>query len=397
MSAHERERLSAYLDSELSPAERAEVEAHLATCEECAALVARMGALNDVLRELPVEAPSGYFDSFPGRVRARLEKEGPSRPRRGAARPGWRLPVWTWAAAAALLLAVLTPLTWPGLFRARMSREGPGAATPMDKPKAGPEAASERDVVANAAEAQAAPSPFGRDAERAPEKAAAAETAFAPPPAAPPAPQMRARPGRTDVAAGGAPPSGEDLSRELKKDAAPLAVVPPSGVAGTGPSEEAAPAAEPEGEHPREVRAQAMASRAEPPRPGAAIALPATGAPSPESAETRHEGFAAAEGKTARDEESVAFARLAGDVPRDAAAWRERREAWRNFVATHPGSRHVDEARVRVIEAGLEAWRAGGDPEDLARARADAETYLARDDARLKARVRRALEDAETR
>jgi len=64
-------------------------------------------------------------------------------------------------------------------------------------------------------------------------------------------------------------------------------------------------------------------------------------------------------------------------------------------VATRPRSRHVDEARVRVIEAGLEAWREGGEPEDLARAREDAEAYLARDDARLKQRVRGALEAAE--
>ncbi len=49
---------------------------------------------------------------------------------------------------------------------------------------------------------------------------------------------------------------------------------------------------------------------------------------------------------------------------------------------------------MRVVEAGLEAWRAGGDPEDLARARADAAAYLARDDAVLEERVRRALERA---
>jgi hypothetical protein len=395
MSAHERERLSAYLDSELSPAERAEVEAHLAACEECRALVARMGALDDVARELPVEAPSDYFDSFSGRVRARLEKEAPSRPRRGVMRPGWRLPAWTWAAAAALVLAVLTPLTLPGLFRARVSREAPRAARPMEEPTAA-ESASERDVVASADEAPAPP-PSSGEVERARKPAAAPEPAFARPPAAEPVPHPPARPGRTDLVPGAAPPSGEDRARELKKDAAARAAVPPAGVAGTERREEAASPAEPEGEQRQQVTAQATVSRAEPASPGAAIALRGARAASPESPETRREGLAAAEGKAAHDEEAIAFARLAGNVPEDAAAWRERREAWRDFVAAHPGSRHVDEARVRVIEAGLEAWRAGGDPEDLARARADGETYLARDDARLKARVRRALEEAKTR
>ncbi len=36
------ELLSAYLDGDLSPAERAEVEAHLAACPECAGLLARL-------------------------------------------------------------------------------------------------------------------------------------------------------------------------------------------------------------------------------------------------------------------------------------------------------------------------------------------------------------------
>jgi hypothetical protein len=104
-------------------------------------------------------------------------------------------------------------------------------------------------------------------------------------------------------------------------------------------------------------------------------------------------GLASAE-KKAVGEDVLAFARLARRTPSDAVGWRELREAWRAFVEAHPGSRHADEARVRIIEAGLEAWRAGGDPDDLTRARADAEAYLARDDARQAERIRRALETA---
>jgi anti-sigma factor RsiW len=42
---HLNEKLSGYLDGELDAAERAEVEAHLASCAECRALVERMRAM----------------------------------------------------------------------------------------------------------------------------------------------------------------------------------------------------------------------------------------------------------------------------------------------------------------------------------------------------------------
>jgi hypothetical protein len=48
-----------------------------------------------------------------------------------------------------------------------------------------------------------------------------------------------------------------------------------------------------------------------------------------------------------------------------------------------------------MIEAGLEAWAAGGDPGDYTRARADAAAYLKRDGASQKGRIRRAIEEAE--
>ena len=96
------------------------------------------------------------------------------------------------------------------------------------------------------------------------------------------------------------------------------------------------------------------------------------------------------------DEDTASFGGLArSNAPAATVGWRERREAWRAFVAQHPESPHADEARVRVVEAGLEAWRAGGDPRDLDLAREDAAAYLARDDAALKERVRRALEAAD--
>lgn len=101
--SHEHERLSAYLDGELPPGERAEVEAHLGTCTACAARLASLAAVDGAFASLPAEAPEGYFESFPARVAARVRAETP--------RVSRRLPAWAWAAAAALVLAVVTPLT----------------------------------------------------------------------------------------------------------------------------------------------------------------------------------------------------------------------------------------------------------------------------------------------
>ena len=46
-SGHEHERLSAYLDGELAPAERARLAAHLEACAECTARLAELAARKD--------------------------------------------------------------------------------------------------------------------------------------------------------------------------------------------------------------------------------------------------------------------------------------------------------------------------------------------------------------
>jgi hypothetical protein len=86
--------------------------------------------------------------------------------------------------------------------------------------------------------------------------------------------------------------------------------------------------------------------------------------------------------------------RLAATRPRTPAEWRRLREEWREFVARDPGGAHADEARVRAIEAGREAWRGGSDPLDEAAFRADAAAYLERDDAAQKERVRRLVAES---
>src|SRR5206468_2081891 len=66
-----------------------------------------------------------YFGPVPGRVRARLERPAPR-----VRQVPLRLPAWTWAAAAALVLGVVTPLTMVTLWS---TREEP---LPVPRPEA---------------------------------------------------------------------------------------------------------------------------------------------------------------------------------------------------------------------------------------------------------------------
>jgi hypothetical protein len=83
--------------------------------------------------------------------------------------------------------------------------------------------------------------------------------------------------------------------------------------------------------------------------------------------------------------------RLDAARPRTPAEWRRLREEWRRFVARDPGGPQADEARVRIVGAGREAWRASSDPADEAFFRKDAADYLDRDDAAQRERVRALL------
>jgi anti-sigma factor RsiW len=156
MSAHVLDRLSAYLDGELSPPDRALVAEHLAGCDECSRRLQALTIVDAAARELPAEPPRGYFSSFPGRVRRRLE--GDTRER------SWRVPAWTWAAAAAALLAVVAPLT---LMRSpagsvpeeKAPRALDYAATPPARPPAGVPAEKALRALGYAATPPAAASP----------------------------------------------------------------------------------------------------------------------------------------------------------------------------------------------------------------------------------------------
>ncbi len=374
MSGHENERLSAYLDGELPAGERDEVARHLAGCAECAARLAEFAAVGDAAVALDAAAPHGYFDELPGRVRGRL---GP-RPR------ARRLPAWSWAVAAAVLLAVVTPLTLRRLPAPEFRPAGPPAPTaaprtaepvPLQSAVVPAPARGAVDEMAaatvrpqadtrGAAPGAAPKPPAGADVRK--DHAPRNEEGFAKAPAETdreqPAPAARRlQPAAPAAAAPPAPPDSgvaDERDARTRENAA-------ARDAAAAPAEQKAAAAAPQ--------AQAKAARAAPPSAGARI-----------------EERVAAASTPLTDEE---WRRLVAARPQSADAWRRLRAELRRFAEAAPGGPHAPAARLRAIEAGYSAWRASGDAADEAVFRADALAYLERDDTRDqdKSRVRQLL------
>jgi anti-sigma factor RsiW len=78
-SLHLDEELSAFLDDELSPEERARVTAHLEACGECKTLLQRLERTSAFVRDLPIpKAPPGVTDAAMRLVMARNRPSSPS-------------------------------------------------------------------------------------------------------------------------------------------------------------------------------------------------------------------------------------------------------------------------------------------------------------------------------
>jgi hypothetical protein len=396
VSAHVEERLSAYLDGELAPAERQEVEAHLRGCDECARRLADFAALDALARDLPVEAPFGYFEALPGRVRFKVSARS-----RGPA----RLPAWSWAVAAALVAAVVTPI----LLR---QNPGPAAVAPPAKERAeggtttAPVKPLPSPAAGGAAESELRASVRDEEQARRDEGVLRRKVAT-PPPAAAPAPSTEVPPttrGTVAVPQAPAPAAGGGLAlarvaqneapapAALAKDAPPAVdklqeTRPAAGRAQAAPAASAAFAAPPEqgpaGQHLYEPKAESDVGAA-----GAAEEAK-------KSVSGGNAAPAAQEAEKARSAEAPAtklkFRTLLDEVPQTVEGARRLREEWRAFLAQGPSARQADEARVRIIEVGLRAFRLSNDPADLLLARRDAEAYLRRDDAAQGHRVRSLL------
>lgn len=104
----QRERLSAYLDSELATSERAGVQAHLADCEQCQRELAALRQTRDLLRALPA----------PALPRAFALPLSPS-PSERRAMPAWSRPAQALGGLAAMIglgLLISTTAPHPGVF-----------------------------------------------------------------------------------------------------------------------------------------------------------------------------------------------------------------------------------------------------------------------------------------
>jgi anti-sigma factor RsiW len=111
MTLHLDDRLDAWLDDELSLAERVAAERHLAECEDCREAALRLRALRDAAAALPREiAPRS--DLWPG-IASRLSEPAvvPFPARRVQVRP------LTLAAAAAVIVALSSALTFVAVRR----------------------------------------------------------------------------------------------------------------------------------------------------------------------------------------------------------------------------------------------------------------------------------------
>jgi anti-sigma factor RsiW len=127
MSDQWTDKLSDYLDDELTARERQQIEAHLAHCDECRTILGQLRAVVGRAATLPSSPPSS--DLWPG-VEARLQPSSKALPfrARAATRVSFTLPQLV---AAGLALMVLSGgAVWLSQFGGRTTSLPPVAAAP---------------------------------------------------------------------------------------------------------------------------------------------------------------------------------------------------------------------------------------------------------------------------
>lgn len=139
MTGHETERLSAYLDGDLSPAEREELKAHLAGCTECAATLVDLERIVVGARSLE-DRPPGR-DLWPG-IAQRLERSSepavtPLASRRRGAFRRFSFTLPELAAAAVALMVLSGGAVWwarsdGGADRAETTASAGSTSAPAD-------------------------------------------------------------------------------------------------------------------------------------------------------------------------------------------------------------------------------------------------------------------------
>ena len=359
MNGHVVEQLSAFLDGELPEPERTAVAQHLDACAQCTAHLDELAAVDRLAASVTVDAPEGYFDGFASRVRDRVRK-----PRRRS----FAAPMWALTAAATLLLAATVPMLLRRQIAQVAPRDEPAAVenrapaqTLSPAPSALPQEAQDRlgelGYVEGKLESKRDDKPVDRTAEKAPARTPAS------------------RPEPKDEALNAPPPAPAAVPA-----APPPAVPAPTPQAKSRSQFESDDRARTAGVEEREQRLETRTFQ----QPESAAGF----ASAPESAalESREVPKAALQ----KTMPSAAFRALLERRAATIAEARGLREAWRAFAPGAPEG-EADEARVRVIESGLEAFRLSAERVDLDQLRRDAAAYLKRADAHQAERVRALL------
>lgn len=120
------DRLSEYLDDELSPGERAQVEAHLSECEACTTVLDELRAVTAQAATLPSTPPT--VDLWPG-IEARLERRAVVAPFRERAAQRFSFTMPQLAAAAAALILLSGGSVWLSQYGGRTTSLPPVVAT----------------------------------------------------------------------------------------------------------------------------------------------------------------------------------------------------------------------------------------------------------------------------
>ena len=130
------DRLSEYLDDELSPAERRDLDTHLTTCAECAGTLSDLRAV--LARAASVSPRPPASDLWPG-IESRLDvaaRPAVIQPRRSAWRVSFTLPQLV--AAGLALMVVSGGAVWVGQHGGRATSLPPASATNETIPGAAP-------------------------------------------------------------------------------------------------------------------------------------------------------------------------------------------------------------------------------------------------------------------
>jgi hypothetical protein len=416
VSGHVLERLSAYLDGEILVTERQAIDVHLRECAECARRLEELAAVDEAARRMPLPEPPGYFEAFPARLRERLGREQPS-----AAPVHWRLPAWTWAAAAALFLAVITPAVLrrgsppaPGApeYPAPAAADAVSSGVPSPAPAAPREAAEARlETAASAPPAtyayaqapQAKAKARANDASLEADRAASLAKKADAPVEGKLAGRLEQQPSEAAPVTGEATPLAEDAQQRLRDlgyvgagaerpAAEPVgqSQVAPRTAPGTVGGFAPAPALPTISPAPPPTEADRKDDRGRRQAPGAKRELGPEKQAAPE-AQPPADGYAAKAMPASPSAPEAEHRRLAATSPRSALEARTLRGRWLELARRQTDATLADEARVRAILASADAYRLSGLPADLEVLRADVAAYLARPDARQSDRVRALL------